>query len=176
VTAGLLMGPVSPAVTAENFSELEVQAVLLYNVTKFVTWPGSAFSTIDEPLNLCSLGDDAFNRALRILNGKLVRTHPISLRPLQARPEAADRCHILVIGRSERTMLGDVLDVLKNQPVLTIANFENFAHQGGALSLVKNGKRVSIVINPQAARDAGLVVNSQLLELATVVNQPENEG
>ncbi|MFW2405268.1 MAG: YfiR family protein [Gammaproteobacteria bacterium] len=176
VTAGLLTGPVSTAVTAENFSELEVQAVLLYNVTKFVTWPGSAFAASDEPLNLCSLGDDPFTKSLRILNGKPVKTHPITLRPLQARPVATDRCHILVVSRSARTKLGDVLDALRNQPVLTIGNFENFAHRGGTLSLVKNGKRVSMVINPQAATNAGLIVNSQLLELATIVNGPENEG
>lgn len=174
--ASLLLGLMLPASAAEKFTEFEVQAVLLYNVTKFVEWPGSAFRGPDEPVTLCILGDDPFISSLGLLQGKPVRRRPIALRLLEENPTPEDRCHILFVGRSEEARFEPVLRGLGTAPVLTIASFEAFSAHGGVLSLIKNGKRVSLLINSQASRQAGLTVNSQLLELATVVGQTANGG
>jgi hypothetical protein len=173
---GLLLTSVMQPVLAEKFSEHEVQAVLMYNVTKFVQWPESAFTAENEPLRICVLGDDPFNVSLKLLRDKPVHGHPILLHTLTGRLRAEDQCHVLFVGSSEKGHLQDILGPIRNEPVLTIANFNGFARNGGVLSLVRRDKRVKISINKRASEQAGLAVNSQLLELATVVESLEGEG
>jgi hypothetical protein len=173
---GLLLTSVTEPLLAENFSEHEVQAVLMYNVTKFVKWPESAFATQNEPLRICILGDDPINSSLKLLRDKPVHGHTILLHTLTGRLRAEDQCHVLFVGSSEKDHLQDILRPIRNEPVLTIANFNGFARNGGVLSLVRRDKRVKISINTQVSEQAGLSVNSQLLELATVVASPQGEG
>lgn len=176
VIVGLLLASVIQPAPAEKFSEHEVQAVLLYNLTKFVIWPESAFTAVDDPLRICILGDDPFNSSLKMLEDRPVHGHPISLLTLPGTSSPDDQCHILIVGSSEQSNLRDILSPLRNEPVLTIANFNGFAQKGGVISLVKRDKRVKISVNTWASKQAGLAVNSQLLELATIIEGPQGEG
>jgi len=55
--------------------------------------------------------------------------------------------------------------------VLTVSEIENFAHRGGVIQLKKENNRIVFEINIEAARRAGLAMNSQLLKLAKIVKK-----
>jgi hypothetical protein len=83
--------------------------------------------------------------------------------------EAIAGCHILFISESEKNRLRSILTELKQSPVLTVSDIENFAQHGGMIALVKAQQQVRFEINPIALRHAGLAISSKLLELAKVV-------
>ena len=83
--------------------------------------------------------------------------------------EAIAGCHILFISEPEKNRLRSILAELKQSPVLTVSDIENFAQHGGMIALVKAEQQVRFEINSIALRHAGLAISSKLLELARVV-------
>jgi hypothetical protein len=49
----------------EKTSANQIEAVYLYNFSKFVEWPASAKPVKSEPFNICILGEDPFGATLR---------------------------------------------------------------------------------------------------------------
>lgn len=145
--------------------EYEVKAAFLFNFTKFVEWPHSAFGDEHTPLKICVLGESPFGKTLRALAGDEV----VGRRLLLAHPEtlnALETCHVLFVSRSERDRLGSVLAGVRNAPVLTVGDTPGFVDQGGMINFVLEGSKVRFDINQEAAERAGLRISSRLLALA----------
>jgi hypothetical protein len=160
----------APAAGAE-FSAPQVKAAFLYNFAKFVDWPAEAFSTADAPLVLGILGPDPVaTAAMQSLADKTVKGRPLEVRLLSG-IEEAKRCHILFISVTEQPSLAQLLDSLRGSSILTVSDIEHFAEQGGSISLTTVEQKIRFEINVEAAREAGLVVSSQLLTLATAIHR-----
>jgi len=55
----------SPVLCADPVSlEYEVKAAFLFNFTKFVQWPSSAFADANSAFEICIVGDDPFGKTL----------------------------------------------------------------------------------------------------------------
>jgi hypothetical protein len=65
----------------------------------------------------------------------------------------------------------EVVEVLKDKGVLTVADSPGAAQLGVALNMATRGGRVSFQANLLAAREAGIQLSSKLLRLATEVVQ-----
>lgn len=157
----------NPAVT-----EYQVKAVFLLNFARFVTWPESAFAAPDAPLTVCVLGQDPFGSVL----DQVLANERIGNRPLAARRVASDGsidgCQLLFVGAGDARLHGDSLRALAARPVLTVGDEEAFARQGGMVGLHLEDGTVRITVNPDALRDAGLTMSSQLLRMARIVGAP----
>jgi len=159
-----------PAAGAE-FSASQVKAAFLYNFAKFVDWPADAFSTADAPLVLGILGPDPVcSAAMQSLAGKKVKGRPLEVRPVSG-IEGAKGCHILFIGAAEQPRLVQLLDSLRGSSILTVSGIEHFIEQGGSIGLTTVEQKIRFEINLEAAREADLVVSSQLLTLATAIHR-----
>lgn len=163
---GLLLGKV----WAAEFDEYAVKAAYLYNFAKFVEWPSEAFASDDAPLWICIAGANPFGDALAMLSGKRVENHPVEVRHLPTMT-GLDRCHIVFIGRIEQGQFKTVLAKLARLPVLTVSDIGDFARAGGMIGLVEAGQRIRFDINLTTARQANLKLSSQLLKLASIVEQ-----
>jgi hypothetical protein len=145
--------------------EYEVKAAFLFNFTKFVEWPPSAFTDEHSLLKICVLGENPFGKTLRSLTDdevggrRLSLVHPESLNNLES-------CHVLYVSRSERERLGPVLAALRNAPVLTVGDTPGFIDQGGMINFILEGSKVRFDVNQEAAERAGLKISSRLLALA----------
>jgi hypothetical protein len=164
---GLLLG--SNAWAAE-FDEYAVKAAYLYNFAKFVEWPPGAFANADAPLLICIAGDNPFGDALAMLSGKTVESHPLEVRPIPA-ATGLDQCHIVFIGRAEQGRFKTVLAKLARLPILTVSDIGGFAQAGGMIGLVEADQRIRFDINLATTHQANLKLSSQLLKLATIVEQ-----
>jgi len=151
---------------AQTASEYDVKAAFLYNFTKFVDWPSSAFP---DPSNLkiCVLGDDPFGRSLLALAGENeeVGGHKLTVISKESLPRPGV-CQILFISRSEREHLSQILASVKGSPVLTVGDTKGFADDGVIINFVLEGSKVRFEINTESADRAGIRISSKLLQLA----------
>jgi hypothetical protein len=165
--SGLLLGGHA---WASEFDEYAVKAAYLYNFAKFVEWPPGAFASADAPLLICIAGDNPFGDALATLSGKTVESHPVEVRPIPA-ATGLEKCHIVFIGRAEQGRFKTVLAKLARLPILTVSDIGGFAQAGGMIGLVEADQRIRFDINLAITHQANLKLSSQLLKLATIVEQ-----
>jgi hypothetical protein len=159
------------AARAQGLSEYEVKAAFLYNFTKFVEWPPSAFADGNAPLRICVLGEDPFGRSLNAVAAEgEVEGHRLMVVSQETLARAAG-CQVLFVSRSERERLPQILAPLKSSPVLTVGDTKGFLDQGGIVNFILEGSRVHFEINPVAAEQAGLKISSKLLRLARIAGQ-----
>jgi YfiR/HmsC-like len=152
--------------------ENDVKAAFLFNFTKFVDWPDTAFGTTDEALRICVIADAAFTRSVdRIVAGETVRGRPLQ----RITPSSAEltRCHVLYMGAAHSEEAERLLAAVDRAPVLTVGETPTFMTYGAAISFVVMNNRVRFDINPRAAERAGLTVSSKLLRVA---RQVETKG
>ncbi len=150
----------------EALPEYQIKAAFLYHFAEFVTWPTNSFAGKNEPYVIGILGKDPFGDNLESTLGKnLLNGHPFIVRRL-SKPAEARGCHILFISRSEARHVDDILAAVKDQPILTVSEIEDFAAKGGMVQFTNIGGKVRFIINNPLARAAGLRISSQLLSLA----------
>lgn len=157
----------APAILpAQAAGEYDVKAAFLYNFTKFVEWPSTAFP--DNSFRLCVLGEDPFGRSLMSLTNQEVAGRKLTV--IRAREmETLEGCHLLFISRSERGRLPAILSEVRDSPVLTVADTKGFLDDGGVINFTLEGSKVRFEISQQAAERAGIRISSKLMRLATYV-------
>lgn len=149
---------------AEVASEYDVKAAFLYNFTKFVEWPASAFEDERSNFRICVYGEDPFGKSLWVVSDEPVAGRKVTLLGMaNLKPES---CHILFISRSERSRISQILEELRDTPVLTVADTDGFLDRGGIINFVLEGSKVRFEISQQAAERAGIKISSKLLRLA----------
>lgn len=166
--SGLVFAQDQPPQSPEGKAEAEA----IYHIAEFVEWP-----EINAPkgttFNFCVLGRDPFGELLE----KAVLGHPIGEKPTMiargSRLEYLGQCDVLFINSSESKRLPKILGQVRGKSVLTVSEARDFAGDGGVIQFLKDGNRISFVINVDAAQQAGLRIRAQLLSLAKVVHNTE---
>jgi hypothetical protein len=152
--------------------DLQIKAAIVYRLARYVAWPETSLREPPASFHLCMLGDGPFAQALRSAESYKVDEHPIRFMPLDQAVGRIGDCHLLYVSGGAWNASRNVLEDLRSQPVLTISDVPGFVYQGGMVGLVKKQKRIAFEININRATDAGLKINAELLDLATVVAEP----
>ena len=154
-------------------SEYQIKAAFLYNFAKFVEWPSQALPESSASITLCVLGEDPFGSDLdRTIESKTINSRVLVSRRLNTL-HGVDVCQILFISASERRRMGQILEALKDQSLLTIGETEPFARLGGVINFTMEQDRVRFEINVDAAERKGLKISSKLLRLAKVIRDSD---
>ena len=152
-------------------SQYQIEAVYLYNFSRFVQWPTRSHDAPSRPFLICVLGKDPFGATLdSIIAGEAVNGQSILARRI-ARPQEGSDCRILFVSTSEEFHLKDVLAPLDKTSVLTVSDIPRFSQRGGMIQFVLDGGKVHFEVNLKNATDAGLTVSSDLLEVAVTVRR-----
>lgn len=147
----------------ENRSKVE--AAFLRNFARYVSWPAHSFSNDQSPWMVCVLGGDHFDGSLEsTLRGRVEQGRSFEV-VRAAALEALPTCQILFIGFQSAARRRSVLDRLKNQPVLTVGNSQEFLSEGGVIRLLP-GERIEMSINLDQARSASLGIPAKMLEVS----------
>jgi hypothetical protein len=161
--AALLL--VSAASSQPEADEARVKAAFLYNFTKFVEWPDSAFATSSSPFVVCVFADADFRRTLEAtLQGEQVRGRAVSV--ASSDPQDVRACHLLYFSMAESARQARILAGLRQSPVLSVGEGRRFLEQGGLIAFLIENDRVRFAISKRGADAAGLTVKSQLLRVA----------
>lgn len=158
------------ALSAENEAlEYRVKAAFLFNFTKFVEWPATAFPNASTPLTICVLGNDPFGTMLdETVRGKNVNNRMLVVRRIAQVADSRD-CRVLFISDSERLRLRDITRALQDQPILTIGETQDFTDARGMIRFVIVNGKVRFIVNRGATEQAHLALSSKLLSVAEAV-------
>src|SRR5712672_420565 len=86
---------------AEAPTESQVEAVFVFNFSRFVDWPPEAFAAPTDPFVIGILGSDPFGTRLdEAVRGERIDQHPLLVRRFRNLGELGD-CRIHYIDRSE---------------------------------------------------------------------------
>jgi len=163
-----LLATVAPA---QVINEYQVKAAFIYNFAKFVEWPPQAFKNPADPITICVLGQNPFDRLLEeAVSGKTVQGRTFIVRQLSGEPPATG-CQILFVSSSEQKRLHAILGGIKTIGVLTVGETETFASEGGVINFTIEAGRVGLQVNVEAAEHAKLRISSKLLSLAQIVKR-----
>jgi hypothetical protein len=160
----LLSVPVHAAKTESDVTESAVKAAFIYNFTKFVEWPSAALA-VNDPLQLCILGQDDTSNRLRQLHGREAQGHTLQVRQLTT-PEESSGCHLLFVTRNHpRPLPGDQKLPLGNGQ-LTVSDAPGFIRRGGMIELFVEASRVQFMISVENAQSASLKISARMLQLS----------
>jgi hypothetical protein len=152
----------------DTVSDEDVKLALIYKITRFVTWP-----TANEgaPFKFCLAENTIFELAQDRLTGRQIRDRDIEVRLL---PDDSDdlsaHCDVFYMARLKKERVNEYLAMASGKPVLTVSDAPDFAKNGGMIGLSTRSQKVGIKINVAAYESSDLVVSSQLLELADLVD------
>ncbi len=149
----------------------QAKANLLWNIAKFVDWPGfKDQADKNSPLVFTILGEDELAVELAgVLSSKTVNGHPVFVR-FARRPQDARGSQILYVAASELARMTDVLAAVDTSAVLTVSDAPGFAAHGGMVGFMSEGERVRFEVNLNQAEKTGLKLSAKLLALARLVS------
>ncbi len=166
--------PKSYAAEAES-REYVLKAGFIYNFTKFIDWPRKTKADIKaEGYRFCVVGRDPFGEILDRLAEKLKRKNKALIIQPQVSLEEVSRCHILFIGKSEKSRVDQILAWVDGLPVLVVGDTPGYAQKGVGINFFILGNKIRFEINRNAVEKAGLQVSSELLNLAKIVSGRED--
>ena len=149
--------------------EYEIKGQFVTRFAHFVIWPATVFPAPNSPLTIGTLGREPFQQFRAAIERRNVNGHPLVLKMVKTPADAAE-CQVLVIGASEARRAKHFLHTLRESPVLTIGESDEFLKQGGIINFVlQPDQTLSFEINIEAARRAGIEIRSQLLRNARSV-------
>jgi hypothetical protein len=155
-------------------TEYQVKAAFLFHFAQFVDWPSETFKDAGTPLTYCTVGGDPFRGALEAsLSGKAIDGRWVRVLHFKETQEIQG-CQVLFIGIADKKFISATLANLKGTPVLTVAESDHFAQDGGMIGFFLEDNKVRFEINLNAAERAKLKISARLLALAkTVIGGPK---
>ncbi len=110
--------------TNPEVAEWQVKAAYLYKFGSYVEWPERTFPSPDSPLTIGVYGADTLADALvKISAGHTVNGRTVSVRKLQSQ-DAITGVNVLFIGGMSKERDATLLEIAKNQPILTVTESE----------------------------------------------------
>jgi len=157
-------------VMGDTVSDEDVKLALIYKITRFITWPTVPDRT-GTPFRFCLAEDTIYELAQDRLTGRRVRDRDIQVHLLsEDTVDLSGQCDVFYMARMKEERVSKLLELASGQPVLTVSDVPGFARNGGMIGLSTRSQKVTININVAAYESSALVVSSQLLELADLVD------
>jgi hypothetical protein len=181
----------SPAAAQDTPNyEYRLKATFMYQFVNFID--GWKFQQEKDENNenkektilLGVIGKDPFGDAFKPLMDKTVKDRKIEVRhfngfsklksqdkDVTVHPEIdrIKKCDLLFVCSSERQYINEILDPIRNERILTVADTEDFLEKGGIINFIIEKSKVRFEINVAGAKRAKLTLRSKLLRLATQI-------
>jgi hypothetical protein len=147
-----------------QLTEAQARAGFLYNCALFVQWPAGV---VHDELLLGIVGSDAVAALADTMDGRQVNGHTLRVKAV-APTDDLRGFHILYVGSAVHTN-ATLLASVRDQPVLTVGESNDFTGQGGVVRLYTDDQRLRFEINMTRVEHVGLQVSAKMLGLATIV-------
>jgi hypothetical protein len=176
---------IAPCIHAEptKSQEYNVKAAFLFNFIKFVDWPTRDLGDANEPLIIGIIGKDPFKDNFGVLKDKQVKGRNVTITRFKGIEELEEagqkrkdqlypqieiirKCHLLFICSSEKEHVFEIVNLVRNHSILTVADMDGFLGAGGIINFLMEEKKVRFEINVKTAKQAELNIRSKLLRLA----------
>lgn len=148
--------------------EYEIRAAMVFNLTRFIQWPGWKLTPAQHSFELCELGVDPVTASIEnIFRGKTVFDRPVTVRRI-GKHDDESTCHLMYVTTSARKQFESISQSLRRDAVLTVGAQDWLLSEGGTVNLPMADDRVRIQIQITNVQQGGWIVSSKLLHLATI--------
>ncbi|MGF7079352.1 YfiR family protein [Mucilaginibacter sp. UYCu711] len=148
--------------------EYQVKAAFLYNFTRFISWPASAFNSPKAPFIIGIVGNDPFGSYLEdIIDQEKVDDHPIIVQRYHDIRDI-NNCQILYISAGDNNKIKEIIAGVAHKNVLTVSDADKFVNWGGIINFFKDDNKLRVQINTAAAKAAGVEISSKLLKISKI--------
>lgn len=151
--------------------EYKSKALFLWLCADKSSWMNEGATSKAGPFVLGIFGGDPWKGHFTAAVGwPKIQGRPVTVQVFSS-VDKIDKCHLLFIRSSEKRDLSRVLEAIKGQSVLTVAESNDFAQMGGMINLyvkdAADGKgRPTWDVNTKAATEAGLKLGFEVVDLA----------
>lgn len=149
---------------AQDVTEPALKAAFIYNFVRFTEWPDALAA--GDPFVMCVLGDAAVGDALeQTVRGREIAGHSIVVsRTATAGPKQP--CHVLYVSGAMTRQRVELINGLRDAPVLTIGDMDGFNDLGGIVQFFFEHGKLRFSIKRESATRAGLQISARLLMLS----------
>lgn len=167
LVAGIATTVLCPGQGSRTADPFEVKSAYLLALSRYTTWPKSAFSGEKAPIRVAVYKDKKLGETIRLTAGtKTSNGRPYKIRHIEdIETELAD-CQILYVGESSDVDLKALIAKLKDRPIMIVSDGSEFLEKGGAVQFLPSRPFVTFGVNLDAIKSAGLNINSRVLDSA----------
>jgi len=156
---------------SEKTREYYVKSLFLYNFANYVKWPKDAFEDKKSTLKMCLFGSVPFGNFLDYVDGTPIRDRQLQIIRSNLLADIKSGCHILFVGTDRLELIEKLFANINHLFVLSIGNIEGFTDKGGIINILRTSDSKRFEINLSKAIQSGLLINSDMLALARIINQ-----
>ncbi|MBI3207301.1 MAG: YfiR family protein [Candidatus Solibacter usitatus] len=157
------------SVSAQPAMESSLKAAFLYNLVKFVEWPGGKPGGKPEAITVGLVGKNDFGTALeQLFQGKELDGRALAVRNI-SKLEELKLCNLVFIAASEQERVGELLGALRGVPALTVSEIARFAQRGGMIQVEMDGRKIRFEVDAERVAGARLKISARFLQLASAV-------
>jgi len=149
--------------------EFHITALFLYNFANFVEWPEHAFNT-NKNLTMCLYGSVPFGGFLDKVDGTRIKSRRLKIMRTSSAEELTLGCHILFVGVDQLSQIQELFNNMDHLFVLSIGKIDGFTEKGGIVNILRTQDQQKFEINLSQAIKNGLLIDSDLLNLARIIN------
>lgn len=162
----ILCGPPNNSAYGEPSLEHAIKASLVLKFPSFITWPTESdpFST-SKNLVLCISGKDQFGGIFKLAMEENIVHLKLTVKRL-GNSQNFKSCHILYLSSRNQINTGQILNWVRDLPILVIGEQPGLADLGTGINFLIVNNKVRFEINKPAINRSGLIVSSELLALA----------
>ncbi len=155
----------------DTVREYQIKASFLYKFLLFVEWPEKVPEHTEDTIVIGILGKDPFGDTFVPVEGQTIKGKTLRIKRFKddTSHELLKKCHLLFISSSFEENMNNVLESLKDHPVLTVCESSAFLPSGGMIHIFSKQNRVVFEINKAVAERAGIKFRSKLLRIAVRV-------
>ena len=152
--------------TAAAPTEDRIKAAFLYKFAGYVEWPESSFENAQAPIVIGVLGAEPIADALLTLTaGRTIANRNMLIKRIGI-GDPISGLHILFIGDSQRSHLGELAPTLQAHSVLTVSESEGALARGSIINFLIMNQRVKFDVSLESAEKSKLRLSSRLLAVA----------
>lgn len=154
-----------------NFKQVpidhRVKAAFLCKFIKFMDWPSSRIVRNKGTFNIGVFGESPIAGNLFAIMPKEIDGWKLKIIKINDIKEALSS-HMLFVSSSEEKRFPEIIELLKNESVLTVSDNPKFLEMGGIVKFFMMERKVRFEVNLEAAEVADIKISSQLLRLAKI--------
>lgn len=144
----------------------EIHAMMIYNFTKYIQWPGYQPS---QDFIVAVIGsDDVYNTLNQWYGGQERGNKKFVIKKFSS-PGDIQNCHILYVGKGNSKQFDEIKVKLSGASTLLITDKPGLGKEGSGINFVTEGNKLSIELNQSAIEAANLKVSSQLTSIAKLI-------
>lgn len=147
-------------------TEYMLKAGFLEKFARFTEWP----NINKTEFKICVLGKNPFKKDLDKMYAKVkIKNLAVKLEYIENINELKNP-DILFISSSERSNLSEILNQIKEKPILTVSDTRGFAQKGVIINFYETAQgTIHFEINKSTLSDSGLQMDLMLLQLAKII-------